>query len=168
MGTATEEVILKAKINQLIDRVQELNEQLSEKNVYIENLQNDIKMLQMRENASGAQEVVFDSENESEIVSFLKDFCLISREIIQNGDFIKYNYSTKNSELFYKIEQTVFDDYICRLANVDLKNFIKSCIDLALVKSEKNRKCVYTSGDMRVYYVSRPFMDAAVQENQED
>lgn len=160
-----EETKLKEKINRLIDKIEELKKQLSEKDTYVKLLEEEIKMLQVKEDAAST-DVRVDNENESEMFAFIKDFCLIARMIVVNEDYIKYRYETKNSGSFYKIEQTVFDDYICNYAGMDLKTFLNYCINLVLVKSEKNRSCVYNSGELRVYYVSRAFIEAAVKNEQ--
>lgn len=151
---------LKAKINQLIDQIQLMNADIAKKNAYIQELEEEIRMLQIRANTSGANKIV-NKDNEGR-KSFMQDFCLIARMIFENQDFIQYNYTTANSELFYKIEKSIFDDYICKYAQSDIKTFLNFCIDLSLVKSDKNRKCTYNSGKLSVYYVSRAFVDASV------
>ncbi len=161
-----EEMKLKKKVNSLIDKITTLNDRLSEKESHIKLLSEEIKMLKVQENSSGAEQEVHLGE-ESEMFSFIKDFCMIARLIIQNEAYIKYRYETKYSGDFYKIDQVVFEDYICKYAGIDLKTFIGYCVDLALVKSEKNKKCLYNSGEIRVYYVSRPFIEAAIKKEQQ-
>lgn len=155
-----EEVKLKEKINKLIDKIAEIENCISEKNTHIKILEEEIKILKVKENCSGSQNIKVD-ENESEIFSFIRDFCLIARMLIQNDDYIKYSYETKFSGSFYKIERTVFENYVCEYAKMDLKAFLNFCIDLELIKSEPNRKCIYGAGSQRVYYVSRPFIETA-------
>lgn len=155
-----EEAKLKAKINKLIDQIQLLDDEIECKSKNLKDLEEDIRMLQIRENSFGAQKMDMNG-SESEI-SFMQDFCLIARMIFENQEYIKYNYTTANSEFFYKVEKAIFDDYICRYAQTDLKTFLNYCVDLALVKSDKNRKCTYNSGKLSVYYVSKAFVDASV------
>ena len=147
-----EEAKLKKKVNKLIDHIATQTRLLKEKNEYIQQLENEL-MVSSRENGQSINPPVLETNDEEEIaiISFLKDFYGIA------------NYTTKNSESFYKIEQNVFDDYICKYARIDLKSFITNCVDLMIIKAEKNRKCVYNSGESRVYYVSRSFMEAAVR-----
>lgn len=164
---ASEEVKLKEKINRLIDKIGEMDTQLKERESHIKLLEEEVRMLQARmpqagESAEEAQENAVSEE--SEIFSFIRDFCKVAMLIIQNEAYIKYTYETKNSSSFYKIEQSVFNDYICKYAALDLKSFLNYCVDLGLVKSEKNRKYIYSSGETKVYYVSRPFMDAACRQ----
>lgn len=53
---------------------------------------------------------------------------------------------------------------------MNLKEFINFCVDLGLVKSEKNRRCTYNSAEIRVYYVNKLFVDTAAkrEEKQEE
>lgn len=155
----TEENKLKAKINALIDNITVLQNEVQSKDSHIQLLEAEIGMLQERENFSGAESMEGMAENE--IFAFLKDFCMIAKLIIENESYIKYNYETKNSSIFYKVQQNVFEEYICTYASLDLKKFMNFCVDLTLVKSEKNRKCVYNSGPTTVYYISKSFVDAA-------
>ncbi len=155
-----EEKKLKEKINKLIDKIQDYEKVLSEKNSHIKLLEEENKILQVKENCNGSQNIKID-DNESEIYSFIKDFCLIARMLVTNADYIKYSYETKFSNSFYKVERTVLEDYICTYSRMDLKSFLNFCIDLELVKSEPNRKCIYGAGSQRVYYVSRAFIDTA-------
>ncbi len=170
-----EEAKLKKKVNRLIDRVTEGTRQIEEKNRQGEELEQEIKALQRKLQAGGedgapgasAAERRVLQEGESGLLDFMCDFYHIARMIITKEDYIRYNYATKNSEMFFKIEQSVFDDYICRYARIDLKAFLNRCMELMMVKSDDNGKCVFTSGDIRVYYVSRAFMEASVQRRQE-
>ena len=154
-----QEAKLKEKINRLIDKIGEMDGQLKARESHIKLLEEEIKMLQTNESPEEAQESAVNEE--SEMFSFIRDFCMVAMLIIQNEAYVKYTYETKNSGSFYKIEQSVFNDYICKYAALDLKSFLNYCVDLGLVKSEKNRKYVYSSGEIKVYYVSRPFMEAA-------
>lgn len=156
-----EEEKLKKKINLLIDRVQELDNEVSEKNARKNLLQEEIRMLEMQVNQQAPQISLDTEDGQSEVFFFLQDFCKVARRILSNEDYIKYTYETKNSPFYYKIEQSVFENYICEFAKTDLKTFLDYCVDFALIKAEKNRKRVYASAEIRVYYVSRKFMDAA-------
>ncbi len=164
--TVNEEVKLKEKINRLIDKIRELEQTVMEKNLLIQTLQDEIKFLEVKEDCPAAKEEQI-ANGEEEIYAFIKAFCMMARMIIANDDYIKYSYETKFSSAFYKIEQGVFENYICEYAGMSMKTFLNYCIDLALIKSEENRRCVYNSGNLRIYYVSRPFIDKAIGENQE-
>ncbi len=158
-----EEAKLKEKINRLIDKIGEMDAQLKERESHIKLLEEEIRMLQVNDSTGEVAEEAVSEE--SEIFSFIRDFCMVAMLIIQNEAYIKYTYETKNSGSYYKIEQSVFNDYICRYAALDLKSFLNYGVDLGLVKSEKNRKYIYNSGDIKVYYVSRRFMDATCKKD---
>lgn len=166
--TNIEEQKLKAKINGLIDRITDLGNILQNKDTQIQLLEEEIRMHLQKQNFSGAQEINLNSGTQSKIYSFMYDFCLIASLIIENEDYIKYSYATKYSESFYKIEQSIFENYICKYSRLDLRTFLNFCINLSLVKSEPNRKCIYNSAELRVYYVSRVFMDAAAKKDEPD
>lgn len=151
---ATEEVMLKAKINGIIDKIKDLNCELDTKEKHIEKLKQEIALLQ-----NAGPDAQYD-ESADEMLQFMQDFCIVGRMILERQEYIPYTYETKNSEKYYKIKQEVFDNYICSYARLDLKTFINCCIDLSLIKSEKNRKCVFPSAEIRVYYVNRDFFNA--------
>lgn len=151
-----EKNMLKAKINGVIDKINELNDVLKTKEIRIEQLKQEIAKLQN----VGPEAISEYEENDDEILQFMQDFCIVGRIIIEREDYIPYTYETKYSEKYYKIKQEVFDNCICNYARLDLRTFVNYCIDLCLIKSEKNRKCVYPSAEIRVYYVSRDFLNA--------
>lgn len=102
------------------------------------------------------------------MLQVVRDFCVIAEKIMENRDYIEYTYATKYSVSFYKIEQEVFDGYVRKYSQLDLKTFLNICIDLMILKSEPNRRqCSYYTGKRRVYYVSRNFMDCAVRKIEE-
>lgn len=159
MSTETQK--LKTKINKLIDEVNQLDEDILKKKELLKALKEEIKMLQIRENVSGAEAFDLKDQDKNEMMEFMSDFCLIAKIIFEKKDYIPYSYTTQNSEYFYKIEKSVLDDYIDNYAKTDIKTFLNYCILLALIKSEPNKKCTYSSGKVTVYYVSRVFMEAA-------
>lgn len=158
---SAEDQKLRTKINRLIDEIYQINSDISVKKAVLNSLQEEVKMLQIRENSADAFTINLGKSSENDIVTFLKDFCLIAKMIFENNDYIPYNYKTQNSEYFYKIEKSIFDDYIAKYASKDIKTFLNYCITYGLVKSDKNRKCTYNSGNYTVYYVSKAFMEAA-------
>lgn len=161
-----EEQKIKKKINGLIDHITELENDLESRKAHIQLLKDQIKMLEkpMIKGESEGIPMKQESIEESRIFAFMRDFCVITRLIILNKDYIPYNYETKNSAFYYKVEQGILDDYICHHSRMDIKNFLNYCVDLGLVKAEKNRKCLYPSGSIRVYYINRLFMDAAAKD----
>lgn len=159
-----EEQKIKKKINSLIDHITELGNDLKSRDTHIQLLQEQIKMLEKMVMKDDENALQGQGDEEGPIFDFMRDFCVITRLVILHKDYIPYNYETKNSAFYYKVAQGVWDDYICKYARMDLKNFLNYCIDLGLVKSEKNRKCLYQSGSIRVYYINRLFMDAAAKD----
>lgn len=108
------------------------------------------------------------NQEECEMIQVVRDFCTIARKIIENRDYIEYTYATKYSVSFYKVEQNIFEGYVSRYSELDLKTFLDFCIDLMILKTEPGkRRCSYYSGKRNVYYVSRNFMDCAVRKNGE-
>ena len=158
---SVEEQKLKTKINRLNDEIYKINSDISVKKAMRKSLEKEVKMLQSRENSSDIFYSNLEKNYDNDIVAFLKDFCVIAKMIFENNDYIPYNYKTQNSEYFYKIEKSVFDDYIAKYAGKDIKTFLNYCITYGLVKSDKNRKCTYNAGTCTVYYVSKAFMEAA-------
>lgn len=162
-----EELALKNKINRLIDRVMSLKQEISRRDAELEELNDGIRRLQEKirqgSNFVGAKAVELDERNENDIYAFLADFCMIAGLITKEHAYIEYTYKTKYSADFYKVEQEKFEEYVCGHSGLDLKTFLNYCIDLSLIKSEANRRCVYNSAEIRVYYVSRVFVDAAAK-----
>ena len=155
------DVVLKEKINRLIDEIEKLSKDISERKALRQSLEEEIKMLRFRESSLGAKTIDFGNAEQSDMLAFMGDFCVIAKKIFEEKTFIPYSYATQNSEFFYKIEKSVFDNYIDMYARMDIKTFLNYCIALAIIKSEENRKCTYNSGKITVYYVSRMFMEAA-------
>lgn len=163
----SEEKRLKAKVNALLDKKDYLDQENLNRDMNIQLLEDEQKMLLLQEHSGGRQSINIDERPQSDMMIFLLDFCLVAKKIIENKDYIPYSYETQNSSLYYKIEKQIFDDYICKYARIDMKTFFKFCVDLAMIKCEKNRKYVYNAGKLKVYYVSRAFMEAAIQQTQE-
>lgn len=160
---------VKKKINMLIDRISNLKNDVGSQVSQIQSLEKEIeeiRILQQKGQNFDAEKKIVNLESENKMSSFMMDFCRISRLLVENMDYIEYSYKTKNSEDFYKIEQGVFEDYVCQYAQMDLKTFINFCIDLGLVKSEKNRRCIYNSAEIRVYYVNKLFVDTAAKKEE--
>lgn len=164
-----DDLMLKNKINKLIDRIMDLKETVQRKDDETLMLKNEIHMLRQKliqmqnqqQNFNGAQELELNDGNKTNVYTFMYDFCMIAGLIIEEKSYIEYTYKTKFSEDFYKIEKDTFENYVCKYSRLDLKTFLNFCVDLSMVKSEANRSCLYTSGDIRVYYISRTFIDTA-------
>lgn len=160
---------LKKEINLLIARVEQLTQEKEKKNEQIRSLQEEIEQmtLQMAEPEELSSSIELNKAQKNSLNNFLMDFCKVASSIMEDKSYIPYSYATKYSEQFYKIEQGIFEKYVAEHSGIGLKIFLKFCVDLQLVKAEGNRKCVYSSGSIHVYYVSRLFMDTAVSQEPE-
>lgn len=165
------ESALKMEINFLIARVEQLTKENQEKVEKINALNSEIEQMAAQfpdSPDSGSETLRIDQSQKNKLRDFLMDFCRIATAIMENQAYIPYSYATKYSEHYYKIEQGVFENYVEKYSELELKPFLRFCVDLQLVKAEANKKCVYSSGNIHVYYVSRLFMDtAAMKEDQE-
>lgn len=156
---------LKKEINLLIARVEQLTQENEKKVEMIRILEGEIEQL-MRQPDGPAVTAGLDNVQQNSLNHFLMDFCRVAASIMEDEAYIPYSYATKYSEQFYKIEQGIFETYISQWSEMDLKTFLRFCADLQLVKAEANRKCVYSSGSIHVYYVSRLFMDTAAPQKE--
>lgn len=155
------EAVVKEKINRLIDEIEKLSRDISERKALRQSLEEEIKMLNFREKSLGAKTITFEDIEKSEMLVFMRDFCVIAKRIFEEKTYIPYSYATQNSEFFYKIEKSVLDDYIEEHARMDIKTFLSYCVALAILKAEANKKCTYASGKITVYYISKIFLEAA-------
>lgn len=164
------EFILKKEINLLIARVEQLTQEKEKKIETIRTLEEDIRQLELQESELDgmSRAIEIDRVQKNNLNHFLMDFCKVAALIMKDEAYIPYSYATKYSEQFYKIEQGTFEGYVSDHSQMDLKAFLKFCVDLQLVKAEKNRKCVYSSGSIHVYYVSRLFMDTAAPQKERE
>lgn len=146
------------KINRLIEKNQELDGKIQRTEEEIELARKENKKLNTQ---LFAEKIVV--EKGSEMFSFIRDFCVIAKKIIEEEQFIPYTYETKYSGDYYKIEKNTYEEYVCKYSDLDLKKYMQYCVDLNLVKTE-NGKNFFSSGRKKVYYVSRAFMDVANRE----
>lgn len=164
----TSEAKMKKEINLLIARAEQLKNEIEEKENRVRALNEEIGQMKEHISDSESEDIKIDLRQKNKLNNYLTDFCRIAMAIMEDQAYIPYSYATKYSEYYYKIEQGVFEDYVDQCSDLDLKTFLKFCVDLQLVKAETNRKCVYSSGNIHVYYVSKLFMDtAAMKEEQE-
>lgn len=157
---------LKKEINLLIARVEQLTRENEKKIETIKALENEIEQMMLQTDGQTVA-IELDKAQKNSLNHFLMDFCRVAASIMEDEAYIPYFYATKYSEQFYKIEQGTFEDYISHGSEIDLKTFLKFCADLQLVKAEANGKCVYSSGSIHVYYVSRLFMDTAAPQKEQ-
>lgn len=159
MTTSDNEQILKKKINLLIKKNQQVDDQIRAVEDETEAVKEEKKILNMQLEAEAAKMV---QSGESKIVLFVKDFCKIAEQMVEEKKYIPYQYETKYSGDFYKIEKNAFEQLIGKNTAMELKCFLQYCADLQVVKKEKGKIC-FTSGGVKVYYVSRAFVNEAVR-----
>lgn len=105
-----------------------------------------------------------EPETQTALFQFLSSLCSVIRQIQKDEAFIRYSNQSKNSILYHKIEKETFERYIEEFSALDKKDFIAACVDLQYLKSEKNRKCVYNSDALRVYFVSKAIVKLILTE----
>lgn len=151
---------LAENINEILEKIEEYDNAITAVKLSIQSKLQEINLLAGKENRKDGKEVRVTA-GRNEIFDFMKGFFSLAEKIMTDKVFVKYTYETKYSALYYKIEQVVFENYINRYAQMDSAKFLNYCIDLNLIKSEKNRKCIYNSGEIRIYYLNKNFLDAA-------
>lgn len=156
-----EQEVVKQKINSLIDEIEKISRDISERKARRQSLEEEIKMLHFREKSLEEKTITFEDTEKSNMMVFMRDFCVIAKRILDEKTYIPYSYATQNSDFFYKLERSVFENYIEEYSGMDIKTFLNYCVKLAIVKSEENKKCIYVSGKITVYYISKVFLDAA-------
>lgn len=146
---------LKEKCNTLVDLTMELQtayERLKNENDFLQNEnQNLVNSLQ----ESYEQLQKYPSELSSTFISFFVDFYTIAKKVYEDKAFIPYTYESKNARNYLKIEKGIFEQYITQNTDIPLKNFKEYCSQFFLIKSEDNRKFVFSSDKIQIYYVNK-------------
>lgn len=165
---AQEEMVKKKKkINLLIDSVSKLQDEINKQEEQKLLLEEKIRIMQQETQSAGDDyEENVQEQEENRMLVFMKDFCLIAKLFVMNTVYIEYRYKSKNSQEYYKIEQGIFEEYVSKYAEMDLKEFLDFCVDLGIIKAEKDRRCLYNSAQIRVYYVKKLFMDIAARKEE--
>lgn len=95
---------------------------------------------------------------ENKLSLFMRDICIVLQTAVNEDAFMKAKYATQSSQMYYKIEKDIFEGYISRLSALEVKEFIEFCKQLSVIKLENN-KCVFPSGRIRVYFLSKGIVD---------
>lgn len=151
------------KMNAMIQEILDYDAAINAKKSAIRQCLKEINCLAGKEICTTPKKESLEGK-QSEVFQFLKDFFLVLRKIHEDDAFIKYIYKTKQSANYYKVGQETFESYINQYSYTEPAVFLNYCVDLSLVKAEANRKCVYDSGEERVYYIGKSFADAAIRE----
>ena len=123
------------------ERVMEKKKQLlikiQETKTGIRNKQNQLKILE-----EGLQKIKDQEGKESvggKLNIFLRDFSVIL-------------------EIYYRGEKSVLEDYIKRLSEIDISEFMDYCKQLGFIRTEGN-KCLFSSGKVRAYFLPKKIID---------
>ena len=144
----------KQKKQHLEFMMSELRVSIERKQAIMKNLEDQIAEIRSEEQAKGECEC--GAENKLSV--FMKDVCVVIGAVASDEFFMKTKYTTQSSQMYYKIEKEVFEDYISRYSGLPLKDFIEFCKRLSFIKVENN-KCIFPSGRARVYFLMKGIVD---------
>lgn len=142
------------------ERVMEKKKQLlikiQETKTGIRNKQNQLKILE-----EGLQKIKDQEGKESvggKLNIFLRDFSVILEAMRTEKAFMETKYATQSAQIYYRVEKNVFEDYVKRLSELEIQEFIDYCKQLGFIRVEGN-KCLFSSGKARAYFLSKKIID---------
>ena len=89
---------------------------------------------------------------------FLRDFSVILEALKSDDAFMETKYATQSAQVYYRVEKNVFEDYVKRLSELEIQEFIDYCKQLGFIRVEGN-KCLFSSGKARAYFLSKKIID---------
>lgn len=108
------------------ERVMEKKKQLlikiQETKTGIRNKQNQLKILE-----EGLQKIKDQEGKESvggKLNIFLRDFSVILEAMRTEKAFMETKYATQSAQIYYRVEKSVLEDYIKRLSEIDISEFM--------------------------------------------
>ena len=111
------------------ERVMEKKKQLlikiQETKTGIRNKQNQLKILE-----EGLQKIKDQEGKESvggKLNIFLRDFSVILEAMRTEKAFMETKYATQSAQIYYRVEKSVLEDYIKRLSEIDISEFMDYC-----------------------------------------
>ena len=114
------------------ERVMEKKKQLlikiQETKTGIRNKQNQLKILE-----EGLQKIKDQEGKESvggKLNIFLRDFSVILEAMRTEKAFMETKYATQSAQIYYRVEKSVLEDYIKRLSEIDISEFMDYCKQL--------------------------------------
>lgn len=152
-GFEMERIKEKKKLLQL--KISEMKAEISKKECVVKKLEDDLEKVRLE--IQSEPEMPADA-GENKMNLFMKDVCIVIGAIVTEEAYMKAKYVTQTSQVYYKIEKEVFEDYITRLSVLPVKEFIEYCKKLSFLKMENN-KCVFPNGRTRVYFLSKAIVD---------
>lgn len=93
-------------------------------------------------------------QEEGKINIFMRDCCVVLGAIRDDGAFMTPKYATQSSQHYYKVEKSVFENYISRLSGLSIMDFISYCRQLSILREEDN-KILFSSGKVRAYFLPK-------------
>ena len=122
------------------ERVMEKKKQLlikiQETKTGIRNKQNQLKILE-----EGLQKIKDQEGKESvggKLNIFLRDFSVILEAMRTEKAFMETKYATQSAQIYYRVEKSVLEDYIKRLSEIDISEFMDYCKQLGFIRTEGN------------------------------
>jgi hypothetical protein len=120
------------------ERVMEKKKQLlikiQETKTGIRNKQNQLKILE-----EGLQKIKDQEGKESvggKLNIFLRDFSVILEAMRTEKAFMETKYATQSAQIYYRVEKSVLEDYIKRLSEIDISEFMDYCKQLGFIRRE--------------------------------
>lgn len=142
------------------ERVREKKKQLlikiQETKVGIRHKQNQLQLLE--EGLKRIQEQEGSESIGGNLNIFLRDFSVILEALKSDDAFMETKYATQSAQVYYRVEKNVFEDYVKRLSELEIQEFIDYCNSMGFIRVEGN-KCLFSSGKARAYFLSKKIID---------
>lgn len=114
------------------ERVREKKKQLlikiQETKVGIRHKQNQLQLLE--EGLKRIQEQEGSESIGGNLNIFLRDFSVILEALKSDDAFMETKYATQSAQVYYRVEKNVFEDYVKRLSELEIQEFIDYCKQL--------------------------------------
>lgn len=140
---------VREKKKQLLIKIQETKFGIRHKQNQLQLLEEGLKRIQEQE---GSESI------EGNLNIFLRDFSVILEALKSDDAFMETKYATQSAQVYYRVEKNVFEDYIKRLSELEIQEFIDYCKQLGFIRVEGN-KCLFSSGKARAYFLSKKVID---------
>ena len=118
------------------ERVREKKKQLlikiQETKVGIRHKQNQLQLLE--EGLKRIQEQEGSESIGGNLNIFLRDFSVILEALKSDDAFMETKYATQSAQVYYRVEKNVFEDYVKRLSELEIQEFIDYCKQLGLIR----------------------------------
>ena len=119
------------------ERVREKKKQLlikiQETKVGIRHKQNQLQLLE--EGLKRIQEQEGSESIGGNLNIFLRDFSVILEALKSDDAFMETKYATQSAQVYYRVEKNVFEDYVKRLSELEIQEFIDYCKQLGFILS---------------------------------